>query len=98
MIQQGVSLNQAESLRNGEGGMTIGWVMDWLEAQLEAIKLAKKEEDGDREHKKEKDEERNHALVTTSTSSGPSKPDAKLRKASMSNLPNPSSREHVRFS
>ncbi|TDL15985.1 hypothetical protein BD410DRAFT_678713, partial [Rickenella mellea] len=36
VIQQGVSLGGAGE-EGGEGGMTIGRVMDWVEARLEAI-------------------------------------------------------------
>ncbi|KAF8220887.1 hypothetical protein L208DRAFT_1367702 [Tricholoma matsutake] len=55
MIQQGVSLDPSGSLDAEGGGMTIGRVMDWTEARLEAIKSREEEEDEDEEREKEKE-------------------------------------------
>lgn len=76
MIQQGVSVGgttepsspNSRSL-GGSGGneMTIGKVMDWIEARLEAIKSREEEEDED----EEKERTRNSAYATTSTGARP---------------------------
>lgn len=63
MIQQGVSAGESSSDPNGTGGMSIGRVMDYVEARLEAIKSREDEEDEDEEREK-KDKEK-------STSQGP---------------------------
>lgn len=56
MIQQGVSAGESSSDPNGTGGMSIGRVMDYVEARLEAIKSREDEEDEDEEReRKEKD-------------------------------------------
>jgi hypothetical protein len=55
MIQQGVSLDPTGSSDAEGGGMTIGRVMDWTEARLEAIKSREEEEDEDEEREKEKE-------------------------------------------
>ncbi|GLB45729.1 hypothetical protein LshimejAT787_2600620 [Lyophyllum shimeji] len=56
MIQQGVSLDPTTSSHGPEeGGMTIGRVMDWTEARLEAIKAREEEEDEEEEREKEKE-------------------------------------------
>jgi hypothetical protein len=55
MIQQGVSLDASGSLDAEGGGMTIGRVMDWTEARVEAIKSREEEEDEDEEREREKD-------------------------------------------
>ena len=47
MIQQGVSAGESSSDPNGTGGMSIGRVMDYIEARLEAIKSREDEEDED---------------------------------------------------
>ncbi|KAI0071572.1 hypothetical protein K474DRAFT_1712348 [Panus rudis PR-1116 ss-1] len=52
MIQQGVSTGES-SEPNG-GGMTIGRIMDYIEARLEAIKSREEEEDEDEEREKER--------------------------------------------
>ncbi|KAK7677233.1 hypothetical protein QCA50_019827 [Cerrena zonata] len=54
MIQQGVSAGESSE---GGGGMTIGRIMDYIEARLEAIRSQEEEED--------EDEERERAKVTT---------------------------------
>lgn len=61
VIQQGVSVGGASN--EGEGGMTIGRVMDWVEARLEAIKTREEEED---------EEERESKHKTYSRAPGPS--------------------------
>ncbi|KNZ78099.1 hypothetical protein J132_02290 [Termitomyces sp. J132] len=48
MIQQGVSVSSNQDL-------TIGRVMDWTEARLEAIKAREEEEDEEEEREKEKE-------------------------------------------
>ena len=48
MIQQGVSASSHD-----HGGLTIGRVMDWTEARLEAIKAREEEEDEEEEKEKE---------------------------------------------
>jgi len=53
MIQQGVSAG--ESSDSDGQGMTIGRIMDYLEARLEAIKSREEEEDEDEEKEKERD-------------------------------------------
>jgi hypothetical protein len=50
MIQQGVSVGNEVS--DGEGGMSIGRVMDWVEARLEAVKSREEEEEEDEEREK----------------------------------------------
>lgn len=44
-IQHGVSAGGAGNEEGGVGGMTIGRVMDWVEARIEAIKAREEEED-----------------------------------------------------
>ena len=53
MIQQGVSAGETSDI-NGSS-MTIGRVMDYLEARLEALKSREEEEDEDEEKDKERD-------------------------------------------
>ncbi|KAH8099901.1 hypothetical protein BXZ70DRAFT_1008871 [Cristinia sonorae] len=82
MIQQGVSAGESSSDPNGTGGMTIGRVMDYIEARLEAIKSREDEEEEDDEReRKEKDKSNvggpsTAAPATTSTrgGAGPSVP------------------------
>ena len=57
MIQQGVSAGESSSDPNGTGGMSIGRVMDYIEARLEAIKSREDEEDEDEERER-KDKEK----------------------------------------
>ena len=61
MIQQGVS--SGESSDPNGGGMTIGRIMDYIEARLEAIKSREEEEDEDEEKDRERERERERALV-----------------------------------
>ncbi|KAG5642737.1 hypothetical protein DXG03_002251 [Asterophora parasitica] len=90
MIQQGVSLNPSAPSHDPEqGGMTIGRVMDWTEARLEAIKSREEEEDEEEEREKEKEGGKSKA---------PPKPDHKVVKVAststanqLSSLPTPNS-------
>jgi hypothetical protein len=67
MIQQGVSVGGISSSHDSEGGgMTIGKVMDWIEARLEAIKSREEEEDEDEEREKERERERGKPSTSTS--------------------------------
>ncbi|TFK18331.1 hypothetical protein FA15DRAFT_709956 [Coprinopsis marcescibilis] len=109
-IQQGVSASG--ELGEGEpgpssavdgGGMTIGRVMDWTEARLDAIKALEEDEDEDEERENQKDHQRKRgagpsATTTTnvvqSTSSAyrkPAMPSSDPHKISSSTLPTPSS-------
>lgn len=98
MIQQGVSVGglgpSASSSSHGadNDGMTIGRVMDWTEARLEAIKA--QEEDEDEEEEREREKER--ARPTSATPLNTSKPAVPAQTASSNNslpvsLPTPSS-------
>jgi len=61
MIQQGVSTGGvALSGSNSPAGdvMTIGRIMDWIEARMEAVKAREEEEDEDEEREKEKEKAR----------------------------------------
>jgi hypothetical protein len=53
VIQQGVSVGHlgGESGNEAEGGMTIGRVMDWIDARLDAIKAMGEDEDDDERDK-----------------------------------------------
>lgn len=58
-IQQGVSASDVGPPSNDlEGGMTIGKVMDWTEARVDAIKAREEEEEEDEEREKEKEKDR----------------------------------------
>lgn len=65
MIQQGVSAGESSG-PNGSG-MTIGRIMDYIEARLEAIKSREEEEDEDEEKEKERERERNLASGSVKT-------------------------------
>jgi hypothetical protein len=60
-IQQGVSASDIGQVPSGSshavegGGMTIGRVMDWTEARVDAIKAREEEEDEDEEREKDKE-------------------------------------------
>lgn len=56
-VQQGVSTSGLGTALTeaSNGGMTIGSVMVWTEARLEAIRATEEEEDEDEEKEKEKD-------------------------------------------
>ncbi|KAH7911842.1 hypothetical protein BJ138DRAFT_1135114 [Hygrophoropsis aurantiaca] len=83
MIQQGVStggMAPSTSNRPDSNEMTIGRIMDWIEARLEAVRSREEEEDEDEEKEKEKERGRlaptgNNLPKDTSTttfSAGPS--------------------------
>ena len=61
MIQQGVSAGESSSDPNGTGGMSIGRVMDYIEARLEAIKSREDEEDEDEERERKDKDKSAHA-------------------------------------
>ena len=65
-IQQGVSASNLDSHAVDGGGMTIGRVMDWTEARLEAIRTTEEEEEEEEEREKERT-----AVQTTSRRSVP---------------------------
>jgi len=52
MIQQGVS---AGGNHTGENPMSVGRIMDWIEARCDAIKAREEEEDEEEQKEKEKD-------------------------------------------
>jgi len=52
MIQQGVS---AGGNHTGENPMSVGRIMDWIEARCDAIKTREEEEDEEEQKEKEKD-------------------------------------------
>ena len=56
-IQQGVSASDIgpSPSHDMEGGMTIGKVMDWTEARVDAIKAREEEEEEDEEREKDKE-------------------------------------------
>lgn len=68
MIQQGVSAGESSD-RNGEG-MTIGRIMDYIEARLEAIKSREEEEDEDEEKEKERERERERGTTSSGLAKG----------------------------
>ena len=99
MIQQGVSVGDiggaSSSSHDPEGGrMTIGKIMDWIEARLDAIKSREEEEDGDEEKEKEKEHERaRRSPPPNTTQPPPSVPRAAFTVSSTSMptpTPNPS--------
>lgn len=69
MIQQGVSVGGDANPSSGSmseamgNGMTIGKVMDWIEARLEAVKSREEEE----EEEEEKERAKSSAQASTST-------------------------------
>ncbi|KAJ8085628.1 hypothetical protein PM082_004446 [Marasmius tenuissimus] len=91
MIQQGVSVGGDSSASGSESdGMTIGKVMDWIEARMEAIKS--REEEEDEEEEKEKAGER--ARPTGPVPAGPmaaqkqqQQPEAKANKSTAPSKP-----------
>jgi len=73
-IQQGVSASDIGPSHDIEGGgMTIGKVMDWTEARVDAIKAREEEEDEDEEREKDK-ERANSVAVPVAPKSEVSKP------------------------
>jgi hypothetical protein len=101
MIQQGVSVgglgNTPSNSHDPEGGgMTIGKVMDWIEARLEAIKSREEEEEEEEEKEKERERQTPAPPITTS---GPEvvKPPAPANVTPSSN-PVPRCKDQVRLS
>lgn len=88
MIQQGLSVGGVGSTASSSShdadndGMTIGRVMDWTEARLEAIKA--QEEDEDEEEEREREKER--ARSTPAFPSNPSKPNVPAQTVSSNNV------------
>jgi hypothetical protein len=88
MIQQGVSVGGLGSTASSSShdadndGMTIGRVMDWTEARLEAIKAQEEEEDEEEEREREKE----GARSTSATAPNPSKPAVPAQTASSNNV------------
>ncbi|KAJ3568204.1 hypothetical protein NP233_g5868 [Leucocoprinus birnbaumii] len=98
MIQQGVSVGglgpSASSSSHGadNDGMTIGRVMDWTEARLEAIKAQEEEEDEEEEREREKERARStSAAPTSSKSSMPAQTAPSNNSLPLTSLPTPSS-------
>lgn len=88
MIQHGVS---AGGIDNGSSreGVTIGRVMDWTEARLEALKQKDEEEDEDED--RDKDRERGKpSTAPAAPASAPSAP--KVSKSVPQNIPNNNAR------
>lgn len=54
MIQQGVSTGESSDAAAGRG-MTIGRIMDYIEARLEAIKARQEEEEEEEDRERERD-------------------------------------------
>jgi hypothetical protein len=91
MIQQGVSVGgvadpsstTAGSMAEGTGNeMTIGKVMDWIEARLEAVKSREEEEDEDEEREKERARGNTNTTASVSTV----KPSATAKPGSTDNV------------
>jgi len=82
MLQQGVS--DSHTLGTGrnqeEAGMTIGRVMDWVEARLDAVRSREEEED-------EEDERERGSHSSAPNASGTDRPSAPVRKPSPSPPP-----------
>lgn len=72
-IQQGVSASDvgqspsASSHAVEGGGMTIGRVMDWTEARVEAIRAREEEEEEDEEREKDKERAPRPVVVNAAT-------------------------------
>ncbi|KAJ7322879.1 hypothetical protein DFH08DRAFT_888158 [Mycena albidolilacea] len=83
MLQLGVS--DSHTLvpdRNQEAGMTIGRVMDWVEARLDAVRSREEEEDEEDER-----ERGSHSSAPNASASGSHRPSAPARKPSPSPPP-----------
>lgn len=102
-IQHGVSAGGSAMAEpsNGTavdgGGMTIGRVMDWTEARLDAIRAVEEDEDEDEEREREKERGRpnvSSAAATAPSPSSTSKPE--LRKSAVANAAPSTSRISVR--
>ncbi|KAM6493045.1 hypothetical protein JOM56_011179 [Amanita muscaria] len=64
MIQQGVSASGIDDSEDSEG-MSIGRIMDWTEARLQALKQKEEEEEEEEEKEKEKERERGKPATAT---------------------------------
>ena len=71
MIQQGVSAGGDHA---GENPMSVGRIMDWVEARCDAIKAREEEEEEEEQKEKEKDPQPPH------TQSGPKPPPSRTRR------------------
>ncbi|KAG6889442.1 hypothetical protein C0992_005162 [Termitomyces sp. T32_za158] len=94
MIQQGVSASSHGPHPGGsDGGLTIGRVMDWTEARLEAIKAREEEEDEEEEREKEKEsgKSRTPPAPPPKADSKPIKTSAVRAKTQPLSLPTPNS-------
>ncbi|KAH9922424.1 uncharacterized protein B0H18DRAFT_1018302 [Fomitopsis serialis] len=80
MIQQGVSAG--ESSDSDGQGMTIGRIMDYVEARLEAIRSREEEEDEDEE--KDRDRERSKPGTSTAAPAKPAPPAAATKPPAVS--------------
>jgi hypothetical protein len=79
MLQLGVS--DSHTLvpdRNQEAGMTIGRVMDWVEARLDAVRSREEEEDEEDER-----ERGSHSSAPNASASGSHRPSAPAHKVSL---------------
>ncbi|KAF9447633.1 hypothetical protein P691DRAFT_671087 [Macrolepiota fuliginosa MF-IS2] len=98
MIQQGVSVGGLGPSTSGSShgadndGMTIGRVMDWIEARLEAIKSQEEEEDEEEEREREKERVRSVPSVPPNHNKPSVPAPAPSTNSSLSSsLPTPSS-------
>ncbi|KAH7882504.1 hypothetical protein F5I97DRAFT_1960983 [Phlebopus sp. FC_14] len=74
MIQQGVSTSgNTDRMPQGSssGDMTIGRILDWIEARMDAVKSREEEEDEDEEREKEKERERARGGPSSTTAPAP---------------------------
>jgi len=81
MIQQGVSVGGIDASGSGassESGMTIGKVMDWIEARMEAIKSREEEEEEEEEKEKEREKAQQRPAAAPAASA---KTDVKTSKS-----------------
>ncbi|KAF8890922.1 hypothetical protein BD779DRAFT_1515221 [Infundibulicybe gibba] len=94
MIQQGVSVGGVDPSGSGSShdaeAMTIGKVMDWTEARLDAIKS--REEEEDEEEEKEKEKERGRSAPVPASAAP--KPEAKPAKSVTPSTSGPRPREN----
>lgn len=74
MIQQGVSAGETSDVDGGS--VTIGRIMDYVEARLEAIKSREEEEDEDDEKDKERERDRKATAGASARPSTVNKPPA----------------------
>ncbi|KAJ6572011.1 hypothetical protein B0H19DRAFT_935976 [Mycena capillaripes] len=79
MLQLGVSDSHTlVADRNQEAGMTIGRVMDWVEARLDAVRCREEEEDEEDER-----ERGSHSSAPNASGSGSHRPSAPAHKVSL---------------